>query len=379
MALNEAPPFWWKRHSWQGYMLFPVSYIFGKLSAKRMALGSPAEIRAPVICIGNFVVGGGGKTPTVHMIARHAISQGYKVGILTRGHGGAVTSETLVNTQKHNARDVGDEALMHAEIATTVVSPNRVTGAHKLVEEGCTLILMDDGFQNPSLHKDYCLVLADAKRGLGNGFVMPGGPMRVPFRNQLYLADAVLITGKGNAADDVIRKAARAGKPVYKTELRVEQASTFKDTKLLAFAGIADPGKFFDTLIDMGSRIVDKRAFGDHHVFLEEECADLIDRSKAQGLQLVTTEKDAARLKGMGEAQEKLLELSKVVKISLESDNPMMCARIVDTAVKRYKARKKPMAYETGEVISGSENHTATKAAPSGAAVSVNATGKTTG
>lgn len=340
MALDEAPPFWWKRNSWQGYALSPVSYIFGKLAAKRMKLGTAKRVNVPVICVGNFVVGGGGKTPTVHMLAKHIISKGYKVGILSRGHGGAITSETVVDLDKHNAHDVGDEALMHAEITTTVVSPNRVNGAKLLVSKKCTLIIMDDGFQNPSLHKDFSLVLADAKRGLGNGFAMPGGPMRVSFKDQLQHTDAVLITGKGDAALEVVRKSARAGKPVFESHIKIEGKSAFKDERYLAYAGIADPEKFFLTLEDISTKVIEKRAFGDHHVFTEEECANLIDRSKNEKLQLVTTQKDASRLKGMGEAQDKLLELSQVVKITLISENPSMPDRILDTAVSNFNERK---------------------------------------
>ena len=342
MALDEAPPFWWKKNSWQGYALFPVSYIYGKLAAKRMDMEASAKVDVPVICVGNFVVGGAGKTPTVHMLVEYALDRGFKVGILSRGHGGAITSPTVVNLERHNAYDVGDEALLHAKKAITVIAPNRVAGAELLIKQECTIIIMDDGFQNPSLHKDYTLVLADAKRGLGNGFPIPSGPMRVPFKYQLVHTDAVFITGEGDAALNIIRKSARAGKPVFHSNLEVKKRSKYKGLKALAFAGIADPSKFFNTLETIGVKVVDKQSFGDHHVFLEEECADLIDRSKEQKLHLFTTEKDAIRLKQMGEAQEKLLELSEVIKIKLKPENPTMLKRVLDTALERFKARKKP-------------------------------------
>ncbi len=155
MVLDEAPPFWWTKNSWQGYALSPVSYIYGRLAARRMNMSTAVKVSVPVICVGNFVVGGAGKTPTVHMLAKYARAQGFKVGILSRGHGGAITTPTVVKLDKHNAHDVGDEALLHAENSTTVISANRVAGAELLIKQDCTLILMDDGFQNPSLHKDF--------------------------------------------------------------------------------------------------------------------------------------------------------------------------------------------------------------------------------
>ena len=344
MALDEAPPFWWIKNSWQGYALSPISYVYGRVAAKRMSMEASGTVNVPVVCIGNFVVGGAGKTPTVHMLASYARAQGFNVGILSRGHGGAITTPTVVNLERHNAHDVGDEALLHAHDSTTVVSTNRVAGAELLIGQNCTFIIMDDGFQNPSLHKDFNLVLVDAKRGLGNGFAMPGGPMRVPFRHQLYYADALFITGKGEAADLAIRKAARAGKPIFHSALEVTGRTKYKGQKAFAYAGIADPSKFYDTLEGIGVEVKAKQGFGDHHVFTEEECGDLIDRSKQQELQLFTTAKDAARLKGMGEAQAKVLELSTVVKIKLKPEDPAMLKRVFDITLKRFKARKKPIA-----------------------------------
>ncbi len=344
MALDEAPPFWWTKNSWQGYALSPVSYVYGRIAAKRMNMSAAVKVSVPVICVGNFVVGGAGKTPTVHMLAKYARAQGFKVGILSRGLGGAITTPTVVKLDKHNAHDVGDEALLHAEDLTTVISTNRVAGAELLIKQNCTLILMDDGFQNPALHKDFCLVVVDAKRGLGNGFSMPGGPMRVPFKHQLVQTDAVFITGKGDGGDLAIRKAARGGKPIFHSTVEVTGRTKYKGQQALAYAGIADPSKFFDTLEEIGVDVKASQSFGDHHVFTEEECGDLIDRSKQQKLQLFTTEKDAARLKNMGEAQNKVRELSEIVRIVLKPEDPAMLRRIFDKAMKRFKERKTPDA-----------------------------------
>ena len=340
MALDETPPFWWKKNSWQAFALSPLSYLFGRIAKSRMVFHRATKVNVPVICIGNFIAGGAGKTPTVHLLAKFAVKKNFKVGILSRGYGGAITTPTVVQANKHNAHDVGDEALLHAKKAITVISANRVLGAELLIKQGCTIILMDDGFQNPALHKDFNLVVVDAKRGLGNGFTIPSGPLRVPFKHQLLHTDAVFITGNGDASDQVIRKTARAGKPIFHSTLDVFGRTKYKGQNVLAFAGIADPSKFFDTLENIDIIIKERKSFGDHHFLTEEECADLIDRSKAQKLKLFMTEKDDVRLKGMGEAQEKVRELSQVVRIALKPEDPAMLKRIFDLSIRRFNKRK---------------------------------------
>ena len=170
MALEEAPPFWWENPGWQAWLLGPLGFAYGQVSSKRMNFSPSLSVDVPVLCIGNFITGGAGKTPTAIRFAKHIRKQGSKPGILSRGWGGSVNSPTVVKNDHHNAHDVGDEALLHAANAVTVVSSDRTAGAKLLLEQGCDFIIMDDGFQNPSLLKDYNLVVVDAKRGLGNGF-----------------------------------------------------------------------------------------------------------------------------------------------------------------------------------------------------------------
>lgn len=340
MAMDEAPPFWWRKPGWQAILLWPISYVYGRVSSARMAQAPVFEPPVPVICVGNFIVGGAGKTPTVQLIVRHLKRAGYKPGILTRGYGGAISNPVLVDTQRNNARDVGDEALLHASLATTAVSSDRPAGAKLLLEHGCDIIIMDDGFQNPSLHKDVSIAVVDAKRGLGNGFTHPSGPMRVPFKNQLIHADVILVIGDGERGDQIVRKAAKAGKYIFRADVCPVNASRFARRRVLAFSGIADPQKFFTSLANTGANIVEKMPFGDHHVFTEEECADIVKRATAQELMLVTTEKDQKRLIGMGQARATLASMSEVLKIALAPDNPGMCEWLTETAFKRADRRK---------------------------------------
>lgn len=340
MAIDEAPPFWWRENAWQAILLSPISLIYGRIAGKRMDTEPSASVPVPVICVGNFITGGAGKTPTVQMISRYLRSIGMRPGVLTRGHGGAITSPTVVRKDRHNSHDVGDEALLHAAHAITVVSADRPRGAELLVEQGCDIILMDDGFQNPSLAKDFCLIVVDAKRGLGNGFSLPAGPMRVPLRNQLLHADAVLVIGEGERGIKVIRNCAKSALPVFLAHTKPISISGLAGRKVVAFAGISDPSKVFDTLKTAGVEVVRGIAFGDHHVFTDEECNELLRTAQEKGALLVTTAKDAARLRGRGEAQERLLEESEVVNIILETEDPNAMKRIVEETREAFDERR---------------------------------------
>jgi tetraacyldisaccharide 4'-kinase len=297
------------------------------------------SVEVPVLCIGNFVVGGGGKTPTALAIARVAQTRGLKPGFLSRGYGGRISGPQLVSLNKHNAHDVGDEPLLLARIAPTVISADRLAGARLLVESGCDFIIMDDGFQNPRLLKDYSLIAVDARRGIGNGFPLPAGPLRVGLREQLMRASAVLLIGDQNGADPAIRRAARSGCPVYQAKLRITDTNSWKDKWLIAYAGIADPEKFFATLRSAGANLAHVVPFGDHHFYTEEDVSELLDRAKLMKAKLVTTTKDFVRLKGMGESQTKLAKASAVLEINLEFEDDGIADLIIETAVEKFEAR----------------------------------------
>lgn len=340
MALDEAPPWWWQNPGWQSWALAPLAALWGRAAAARMDAEPSHAVPVPVICIGNFVAGGAGKTPTVEFMARYLADQRLKPGILSRGHGGAITNATVVNPNHHNAHDVGDEALLHAAHTPTVVSVDRPRGADLLLEQGCNIILMDDGFQNPSLRKDYNLVVIDSKRGLGNGFAIPAGPLRVPLKRQLLHADAVLIIGDDEAGYKIVRSVARAGKPVFHASVKAINPAAVSGKQLFAFAGIADPTKFFDTLGSLNCEVRDRQSFGDHHYYTDEECAELIQRAKDQKLELVTTTKDHIRLTGMGAAQNKLAKAAIPLPIALVAEDPAVPARILRKATENAAGRR---------------------------------------
>ena len=340
MAANETPPFWFEKPGVKAWALWPFSVAFSRASARNMLAKPSGSVGAPVLCIGNFVAGGGGKTPTALEIARLAKERGLNPGFLSRGYGGRISGPEHVNLKKHNAHDVGDEPLLLARQAPTVISADRLAGAEKLIGIGCDFIIMDDGFQNPKLLKDYCLVVVDSRRGAGNGFVMPAGPLRVNLKDQMLLADSVLVVGKDDGAASVIRQSAKSGKPIALASLEMINKDHWKDQWLLPFAGIADPQKFFDSLARAGGNLAQIRPFADHHFFSRDDVTELLDRAKLTKAKLVTTAKDFVRLIGMGEAQERLAKETSVVQVKLVFEDVATPGLIIDKTLERYEARE---------------------------------------
>ncbi|MEL6784457.1 MAG: tetraacyldisaccharide 4'-kinase [Pseudomonadota bacterium] len=338
--MSEAPPFWFRKAGAAAWLLSPLSLLYGQLTAKRMMTKPGSFSALPVLCIGNFIVGGAGKTPTAVALATIARDMGLRPGFLSRGYGGSVTKPTLVDAKTHNARDVGDEPLLLALHGPTVVSTDRPAGARLLEEQDVDIILMDDGFQNPSLHKDYALAVVDAGRGLGNGFAMPAGPLRAALRPQLARASAILLIGQSEAGTEVVRKAAKMAKPVLTGGVKVRRPEEWAGARVLAFAGIADPTKFYRSLETIGAEIVARRSFHDHHPFSAQECQELLDQANKQELQLVTTAKDWARLVRMGDAQEKLRAASKPLHIDMVFENSRMAQVVLRDCIKRFEETK---------------------------------------
>lgn len=336
--MSEAPPFWFRRPGLFAWGLSPFSAIYGRMAARRMAAAPRAVSRVPVLCIGNFVVGGAGKTPTAIALARVARDLGIRPGFLSRGYGGSIREATRVDDKSHNARDVGDEPLILARYGVTVVSADRAAGAAMLQSEGVDLIIMDDGFQNPFLHKDYSLVVIDANRGIGNGYCIPAGPVRAPLSTQLAQASAILLIGNSGAGMQLVRTAARAAKPVLTGSMQVRRRAGWNGMQALAYAGIAVPAKFYASLEALGVEVVERQSFHDHHPFSAEECQDLIARADRAGLSLVTTEKDAARLARMGQYQEALRAKSRVLLIDMEFENRKMGEMVVRETIRRAEA-----------------------------------------
>jgi tetraacyldisaccharide 4'-kinase len=295
----REPAFWYRPPSLISRLLTPLGAIYGLVASLRMqARGFDAGI--PVLCVGNYHTGGAGKTPTVLALTKLLRELGETPVVLSRGYGGKWKGPVRVDPSRHIAANVGDEPLMLAERVPVMIARNRVDGVALARSQGATVILMDDGFQNPAIAKDASLIVIDSDRGLGNGGVFPAGPLRAPLKPQFDRTDALVVIGDGNAAAVVAADVVARGKPVLRAHLKPDVASlaALAGKRVLAFAGIGDPGRFFRTLRSSGVDVVRERAFADHHPFSPDEIEALAAEARQDGLTLVTTEKDLARLRG---------------------------------------------------------------------------------
>ena len=293
----REPRFWHGSASLPSHLLSPLAALYGAIAARRMQ-GSGLDAGIPVICVGNYHTGGAGKTPTVLALATLLRELGETPVVLSRGYGGKLRGPVKVDPQRHAAADVGDEPLMLAASLPVVVSRQRADGVPLARSLAATVILLDDGFQSPAVTKDTSLIVIDGHRGLGNGQVFPAGPLRAPLPPQIARTDAMIIIGNGTAADVVAGVVAAQGKPVLRAQLVPDEASVtaLRGKRVLAFAGIGDPARFFATLQASGIELVRTRAFADHHTFSKAEIDGLIAEAARDALTLVTTEKDLARL-----------------------------------------------------------------------------------
>jgi len=297
----KAPGWWEEKSGVIPLLLSPVSWAIGAIMRAQWSLRQPRRAGVPVICIGNLSVGGAGKTPTAIAVADLLKALGEQPGFLSRGYGGTNREPHLVDPDRDDAREVGDEPLLLARHAPTVIAADRPKGAAKAAQEGASAIVMDDGFQNPSLAKDLSLIVIDAEAGIGNGRVLPSGPLRAPLGFQLARCDGLIVIGNGTAAEPIASWMQAHKRPVLAADLLPDQDTAWlTKAPVLAFAGIGRPEKFFKTLEAEGGRLVDRVAFADHHRFTETDASRLLSEAKSQNAQLVTTEKDWVRLPANG-------------------------------------------------------------------------------
>jgi tetraacyldisaccharide 4'-kinase len=323
------PSFWWRAADIEACLLAPAAAIYGAVAASRLRRqGYRAGV--PVLCIGNPSVGGAGKTPTALQVAHMLSATGERPVFLSRGYGGRQRGPKLVDPERDRAADVGDEPLLLAREAPTVIAHDRVAGAKTAVAAGASVIVMDDGFQNPSLAKDFSVLVVDGRRGIGNGKVFPAGPLRAPLDAQLERADAVVLVGTvGDAAAPVVAAAVQKC-PLFRARLAPDRdaIAALAGKRVLAFAGIGDPEKLFATLRDAGVTVAATRSFADHHRYTPTEAQSLCRQAEADGLVLVTTEKDRARLQGE-EAMAELAACVRVLPVSLVIEEEAALGRLL--------------------------------------------------
>lgn len=287
----RQPDFWWRSTPGAriaATALAPLGFLYGASVAWKCAHSDPYRACIPVICVGNMTVGGSGKTPVAIAIARLLQQKGVSPAFLLRGYGRKAVSTIVVDEKTHDAATVGDEALLLARVAPTIVSVDRAAGARMVEALGAQAIIMDDGYQNFSLHKNLSIVVVDGETGFGNGRTIPAGPLRERVEQGLYRADALVVMGN--------RSPPLPGFAGPVLHARLSPMHRLDGRQVVAFAGIGRPGKFFATLREAGATLVETHPFADHHPYSNAEVTRLRHRAAQLNSTLVTTEKDLVRL-----------------------------------------------------------------------------------
>ena len=299
----HTPRFWYdQKLSVLSLLLTPMSWIYGLTHAILLGSAKPWQSPTPVICVGNLTVGGHGKTPTALSICHILKSYNKSVHFISRGYKGSLNGPTLVDLSSHTAIEVGDEPLLLSKIAPTWVGANREAGIRLAHKMGAEIIIMDDGFQNPSIKKDLSIVVVDGEVGFGNGLLIPAGPLREGITAGLSRANAVVIIGEDRlnlkaTLSNILNYSSRKPIKIFTAQLEPDaNTGSLRNKKLLAFTGIGRPEKFFNTLIKMGCNIIGKRDFADHHQYTKSEISKLLEIAQIENAELITTSKDYVRL-----------------------------------------------------------------------------------
>jgi tetraacyldisaccharide 4'-kinase len=320
----RAPKFWRRESSPEAALLAPLAAIYGRVAALRMRATRPLA-PVPALYVGNFVVGGAGKTPMAALVCEILRHRGGAPAVLSRGYGGSLSraEPILVDLQRHDAAQVGDEPILLAQIAPVVIGSDRAASAALAVRAGADALVLDDGFQSRAFRAPG-LILADGKVGIGNGRVLPVGPLRAPMAAQWEFVSALVVLGEGAPGRALASEAVRRNIPVFPGRLAPEPGAAAKisGASVYAFAGIGRPEKFFETLEEIGARILGRRGYPDHHPYSTEDLGDLFAAARRTKAELiVTTEKDMARLRSLKNPESALGRVAVLpVRVRLEDE-----------------------------------------------------------
>ena len=304
-----APGFWGRKPGLAAGLLAPLGAAWDAAGRLRRGTAHPYRAPIPVVCVGNLVAGGNGKTPVTLALLDWLGAQGIAAHAVTRGYGGRLGGPVRVDPAAHNAAAVGDEALLLAARAPSWVARNRARGVAAASAAGAPAVLLDDGFQNPRVAKTLSVVVVDAGYGFGNGRVMPAGPLRENLRRGLARTDAVVLVATAGESPSPPRFEPDARRPIVPALLSPVDGTRFSGRRVLAFAGIGRPEKFLAALRSLGAELVAERRFPDHHPYRAHEIAALRRTADRERAQLVTTSKDFARLSSAQRAAIEVLEV----------------------------------------------------------------------
>lgn len=317
----RAPEFW-ERRGILPALLAPVGRLYALAGRLRLRFVRPWRAPVPVVSIGALTVGGAGKTPTAIAVALRLVALGRMPHVITRGYKGQLSGPVRVDPESHTAAEVGDEALLLAAAAPTWVARNRVAGAKAAIAAGADCLVLDDGFQNPRLAKDLSLLVIDGGQGVGNGRLLPAGPLRETMARGFARAQAVVMIGK-----DATGISARVPRslPLLRARLAPdpEDAAVLKGRRVLALAGIGRPQKFFDSLAEIGAKVISRNPFPDHHPYAAAEIDALLAEALKRDAVPVTTAKDAVRL------PPHLRPRVRVLRVTLACDRPEELDRLL--------------------------------------------------
>ncbi len=303
-------PAFWQHKNWLSTLLLPFTSFYEMAGTLSRIKTAPVTLPIPVICIGGVTAGGAGKTPVALYFGRRMNAMGVKAFYLTRGYGGSLEGPVQVNPAKHTAAEVGDEPLLLAEILPTIKCADRLKGAKLALKLGAECIIMDDGFQNPSLLKNLNVLVIDGRVAFGNNRLIPAGPLREKSKYAIARSHMVVIVNRTTRVPALPKE-----KPVFAASTFPRDGGRFKGKKLYAFCGLAYPEKFFEMLRTLGVKLIETRAFADHHPYTADEINEMIVAAVKEKAILVTTAKDMVRVPPA------LRDCMVTLELGLEMDN----------------------------------------------------------
>jgi len=322
-------PKFWNSNNIISWLLLPFSLCYYYGFCVRKYLAKPEKLSVPIICIGNLTAGGAGKTPVALAIGEMLREKGINGFYISRGYGGSQKEPLLVDVKIHDAKLVGDEPLLLAQVLPTIVGNNRAKTAKFAEQNGAEIIIMDDGFQNPTIHKDLSIIVVDRRLSFGNEKLLPAGPLREPVRAGLKRADAIVLVNPATFMPTHLPR----NVPVFIARTEAKKSMlTLDGKKIIAFCGIANPNKFYTMLANCGAEIFAEKSFADHHNYTNSDIENLREIARKEQAILVTTSKDATRLPV--DSKSEII----VAEMELLFENKEKLEELIDGVIKKYTA-----------------------------------------